>query len=70
MGYSASKLGENALLYCLGAMCFPMLVSLRAKTREKYNIASDVESDALVSGICCFPCANCQVANELTNRGL
>ncbi len=68
---SAKRIGEEPCMYCMGVAtcCCPMMVPLRAKTRDKYNIKDDLKNDTLLSGPCCLLCSNCQVANEIKKRG-
>ncbi len=64
-------MGENPLLYCLGAFLCPTMVALRYKTRQKFHIKDDIVTDVINSGCCCWGMlSNCQVASEIRKRGL
>ena len=68
---TAKRLGESPWLYCFGVATFvcPMMVALRVKARQRLGIDGDVRDDAVLSSPCCVFCSNCQVANEMREKG-
>ena len=64
----AEKVGLNPLLICAGMFCFPMVVPLRKKVREKYGIGGDIMDDTILSGPLCGNLSLCQVYNEVDAR--
>jgi len=65
----ASRVSDAPIVYS-GLFCFcPVLVALRYKIRERYDIEEGVEEDAMASGqcVCCFTV--CQLGNEIKSRG-
>merc|ERR1712083_728200 len=70
MMQNADNLGENMWLYCLMSCftpCIPMLL-LRGKARERYNIEGSTCED-VGTVLCCGHLANCQLAQEIQERG-
>ena len=65
---NAEKLGLNPLLICAGMFCFPMVVPLRKKTREKYGIGGDIMDDIIMAGPIVGSLSLCQVYNEIDAR--
>merc|ERR1711982_260329 len=54
------------LLSCI-VPCIPTML-LRSEAREKYGIEGSTAGDA-VAAFCCTPCVQCQVGNEIEERG-
>jgi Cys-rich protein (TIGR01571 family) len=67
---SAEKIGEGGLLMGVLACFVPCvaLTLLRGTARAKYDIDGSLGEDALMSW-CCGACLNCQLANEIKDRG-
>ena len=66
---NAERLGLNPLLICAGMFCFPMVVPLRKKVREKYGIGGDIMDDTIMAGPIVGSLSLCQVYNEIDARG-
>jgi len=68
---NGNDLGQSGLFCCLlacfGLPCLPVFC-LRGEARERYGIEGSVAGDA-VCAFCCNPCASCQTANEIKERG-
>ena len=66
---TAKRMGHNGLEYVLVSFvvpCIPMLF-LRGEMRGQYGIDGSTSGDACAS-LCCAPCVNCQMADELDQR--
>ncbi len=68
----AEKIGQNALLHGLLALpCWPFVgtIPLRMRTRTFLGV-DDNRMDDVLCGLFCWPCAQCQMYNELKERGV
>ena len=66
---SASRLNKSCFLYGILSLLCPCLsvCLLRGSARAKYGIEGNCCGDAICA-TCCYPCANCQIANEVDTR--
>ncbi|XP_059154780.1 placenta-specific gene 8 protein-like [Physella acuta] len=58
---NAKRLKENCCIPCYVPYAF---TAMRVKLRTQENIIGSIDGDCCME-MCCFPCANCQMAREL-----